>query len=266
MAWAVKQDLPAAKKCLLLIVANNASGEGWFFHSYKQLASDAGLSKRSAQNYMKEFEDRGLIEKKVRQRDNGSFTTNEWCLSMSPIANAALPPIAAPAPPSANAAPPKATCSAAPAPLKTIKQSDKTIKIEEPPQELTIDDLADLDMAESMLKQIKIEYPSTNSKPESWADGIRKLRILDNHDRSEILGLWLWCRNDPFWSSNVRSPLKFRERDKQGALWWDRLSAESSRHNTFHQERKSTFEHLTDTSWAEGLTTGEPQQELLENG
>jgi DNA-binding MarR family transcriptional regulator len=261
MAWAVKQDLPAAKKCLLLIVANNASGEGWFFHSYKQLAGDAGLSKRSAQNYMKEFEDRGLIQKKVRQRNNGSFTTNEWCLSMSPIANAALPPIADPAPPSATAAPPSTTCSAAPAPLKTIKQSDKTIKKKELPKELSPDELEYLQMAESMLNQIRQEFPSTNSKPEAWADAIRKLREIDKHDLSDILGLWLWCRNHEFWKNNVRSPLKFRERDKQGAQWWDRLSAERNAKNVTQEERKSTFDHLTDVSWAEGLVNN-PLEEI----
>lgn len=145
MIWAVRQELPAPKKCLLIIIANNANVDGAFHHSYDQLAKEAGLSRRSVIVFMKEFEAVGYIAKEVRTRANKSFTTNEWKLvigSESPalgVVNLLHYPSAAPAPtPPSECPAPALECglqdggsespalpSAAPAPLKTIKEKQK---------------------------------------------------------------------------------------------------------------------------------------------
>jgi hypothetical protein len=80
MALAISVPLPAAKKALLLCLANYADEEMNLFPSISTLASDAGLSNRSVIRYLKGFENSKLILKKKRSRDNGSQKSNEYSL------------------------------------------------------------------------------------------------------------------------------------------------------------------------------------------
>ena len=256
MAWAVKKDLPAAKKCLLLIIANNASEEGWFYHSYSKLAKGAGLSKRSVINYMREFEEQGLINKQVRQRNNGSFTTNEWWLNMED-SEIPAPGSEPPAPGNSELDTPSGEslalsnppCGESPAPLKTINQSNKTKK-----NKYTSEDY---ELAKRMLTQVQEQFPSTEADLDVWADAIRKLREVDEQSREQIIGLWLWVRNHHFWYKNIKSPLKLRGRDKDGTRWWDRLNNERNLNNAPRKSDCSQSEFDDhDTSWYSGNRTG----------
>lgn len=83
MTWASKQQLPAAKKCLLYTIANYAGPDGQFWPSYQRLADDAGLSRRSVMKYMAEFEAGGMIRKARRKKSNGESDTNIFVLVMN---------------------------------------------------------------------------------------------------------------------------------------------------------------------------------------
>jgi uncharacterized protein YdaU (DUF1376 family) len=46
----------------------------------------------------------------------------------------------------------------------------------------------------------------------AWAEDARKMREIDNRDPSEMAKVWTWVRNDSFWSTNILSISKFREK------------------------------------------------------
>ena len=78
MAWASKQKFPAAKKCLLYTLANYCGMNGQLWPSYKTLAEDSGLSRRSVMKYMAEFEANGIIKKVLRKKESGESDSNLW--------------------------------------------------------------------------------------------------------------------------------------------------------------------------------------------
>lgn len=56
----------------------------------------------------------------------------------------------------------------------------------------------------------------------AWADDIRKIVNIDNRSYNEISDLMLWVNQDPFWSTNILSPKKLREK-------WDQLIIQRTR-------------------------------------
>lgn len=82
MAEAVKIKLPAAKKCLLMMLANYADENGTCYPAVGTLALDAGMSPRSVQNYLQDFVELGLISIRARKTESGSATSNLYVLSL----------------------------------------------------------------------------------------------------------------------------------------------------------------------------------------
>ena len=76
MTIALSVKLPGIKKILLLVIANYTNDKNQFWPSYQTLADEAGLSKRSVIKYIKEFEELGLIHKKVRKKEKKDNLTN----------------------------------------------------------------------------------------------------------------------------------------------------------------------------------------------
>lgn len=82
MTWAAQQKMPAAKKCLLYTLANYAGHDGKLWPSYQRLADDAGMSRRTVINYMREFEQAGIIRKVKRLNKDGLSDSNVWILNI----------------------------------------------------------------------------------------------------------------------------------------------------------------------------------------
>jgi hypothetical protein len=78
-------------------------------------------------------------------------------------------------------------------------------------------------LARNILADIRIINPS-HKEPNltKWANTIRLMRELDGRAREEILGLWQWANKHQFWSSNILSPEKLRNK-------WDQLVIQRKR-------------------------------------
>lgn len=122
VSWAFKQDIhPAAKKFVLVALADNADHHGISFPSYTHLEQKTSLSRRAVIAHIQALVEEGFISKAPRLRGNASQTSNAYLI---PIPDAALgehplislfeeggansaPPLVQPLhPPSANSAPP----------------------------------------------------------------------------------------------------------------------------------------------------------------
>lgn len=78
----------------------------------------------------------------------------------------------------------------------------------------------------------------------SWANTIRLMRVQDKRTHKEICSLFKWANKDTFWSSNVLSPGKLREK-------WDTLAAKSIQKQSTPAGRGSI--DFDNQDWAEGL-------------
>ncbi|MGB0131174.1 DUF4373 domain-containing protein [Chlorobium sp.] len=59
-----------------------------------------------------------------------------------------------------------------------------------------------------------------------WALTWYKLRELDKRDKEHMKEVISWARTDEFWSRNFLTPIKLREKDDQGRMYIDRLTAD----------------------------------------
>jgi len=57
---------------------------------------------------------------------------------------------------------------------------------------------------------------------EAWANEIRLMRERDNRTDEAIRSLYEWCHNDSFWSVNIMSPQKLRDK-------WDNIKLRQTR-------------------------------------
>lgn len=74
---------------------------------------------------------------------------------------------------------------------------------------------SDLDMATAIFMWGGIKALDIGDKEpnlEKWADVVRLMRERDDRSHGDINELFKWANNDPFWSSNIRSPAKLREK------------------------------------------------------
>lgn len=86
--WAFKQDIiPAARKFVLIALADAADDYGVCWPSYNHLARKTSLTRRAVINNIKALMDEGLIEKATRIRANASDTSNAYRL---PIINGSI--------------------------------------------------------------------------------------------------------------------------------------------------------------------------------
>lgn len=82
MAQAVKLKLPAAKKCLMLMLANYADENNECWPSVDRLAEDAGMSRRTVINYLNDFAEENLISQDTRKAKSGRTITNLYRLNI----------------------------------------------------------------------------------------------------------------------------------------------------------------------------------------
>lgn len=83
LSWAFQQDVtPAAKKLVLLALANRADENGCCYPGYKKLAAQCTLSRASVITHIKALEADGLLVKTSQQRDNGTDTSNRYRLTL----------------------------------------------------------------------------------------------------------------------------------------------------------------------------------------
>ena len=110
-------------------------------------------------------------------------------------------------------------------------KNDKNVKNEKKkdlPQKLTFSD----DVI-SLAKQFKETLPEkmwpTKSVSQKWLDSLDKCIRIDNYTFEQISELIEAFRNDGFWKSNFLSPVKFRERNKDGIkyidFFWNKLES-----------------------------------------
>lgn len=74
----------------------------------------------------------------------------------------------------------------------------------------------DLKAADWIYQKLLIMNPD-HKKPnmESWANTIRLMRERDNRTHSDICKVFAWANQDAFWSTNILSPAKLREKFDQ---------------------------------------------------
>jgi hypothetical protein len=72
-----------------------------------------------------------------------------------------------------------------------------------------------IDLAFAQLAFDELLHHNPNHKApnlNAWAEDARKMREIDNRDPNEMARVWTWIRNDSFWSTNILSISKFREK------------------------------------------------------
>ena len=100
----------------------------------------------------------------------------------------------------------------------------------------------DLKAAEWIFHLIRKLNPSFKEpKFESWANDIRLMRERDNRTHKDICELFKWANQDKFWSVNILSPSKLRDK-------WDQLSMKRDAAKTM-PTRKETFQERNSTNW-----------------
>ena len=104
----------------------------------------------------------------------------------------------------------------------------------------------DMATAEYMFQTLKAKQPEMK-KPnlESWASDIRKMREIDKLDISQMGEVWQWTRKDSFWSSNILSAKKFREKYQQ-LLAKMRQPANNTGYQTSHEKAAARMAQVRD--------------------
>jgi hypothetical protein len=64
---------------------------------------------------------------------------------------------------------------------------------------------------------LKINPTAKSPNFENWSDDIRLMREIDLRDHKTICELFQFAKHDSFWSPNIQSPSKLREK-------WDQLT------------------------------------------
>ena len=74
------------------------------------------------------------------------------------------------------------------------------------------DDSPYLQLAKHLYKKINNNGPIKKPNFQTWADDIRKMVELDERDIGKVGRMIEWCQKDSFWSSNILSAKKLREK------------------------------------------------------
>ena len=84
MTWAVKQELPAMQKIVLLMLANRTNHDtGLCFPSHDTLTKECGMSKRSVVYQIEKLEEAGLINVIRSTNAKGEKNANRYKLNLS---------------------------------------------------------------------------------------------------------------------------------------------------------------------------------------
>ena len=74
----------------------------------------------------------------------------------------------------------------------------------------------DLEFAKQAFEEIlKVSPDYKKPNLETWAKDVRLMREVDGKELNEMATVWMWIRQDRFWSTNVLSISKFREKYDQ---------------------------------------------------
>lgn len=126
-------------------------------------------------------------------------------------------------------------------PTKDISSSGKNFQPRTKAKKNVFSD-DDLMAAEWILGLIRKLNPSFKEpKIESWANDIRLMRERDNRTHKDICELFKWANQDKFWSVNILSPSKLRDK-------WDQLSMKRDAAKKM-PTRKETFQERNSTNW-----------------
>ncbi len=98
--------------------------------------------------------------------------------------------------------------------LQTRPQASKMSTKKSKPETKRLD--ADLQIAHEMYELIKLTVKMKRPNMDTWADDIRKLRVVDGIPHEKMMPVFRVANRDSFWAMNVRSPKKLRQH-------WDRL-------------------------------------------
>ncbi|WP_285295443.1 helix-turn-helix domain-containing protein [Aureimonas altamirensis] len=82
-SWAVRQKVGSSMgKIILLMIANRADEDGRCFPSQQRLASDCECSVRTVREWLSRFEQKGILRRCERRRNDGRKTSDEIYLAM----------------------------------------------------------------------------------------------------------------------------------------------------------------------------------------
>lgn len=75
-----KEDLPHRAKAVYIYLRDRSNKEGFCWPGVKTIAKELKLSTRTVQRAIRDLEQAGLITRHFRYRENGSYTSNLYCL------------------------------------------------------------------------------------------------------------------------------------------------------------------------------------------
>lgn len=113
----------------------------------------------------------------------------------------------------------------------TNKQGDKSAK----PPKFSQDDFDCAKWFYNLLLKLNPNHKEPNLN--NWADEIRKIVTIDNRSYNEISDLMLWVNQDSFWSTNILSPKKLREK-------WDELTIKKNNSKPKNRTEQRTRSNL----------------------
>jgi hypothetical protein len=97
-------------------------------------------------------------------------------------------------------------------------------------------------LAERMASPVQQRFPKQNIKIEVWADAVRKLIMIDNRTREEIINVWAWIVNHDdggfSWADQIRTPMKLRQTDKQDMKYFDVITSKMQGSGNAENRRK----------------------------
>lgn len=117
----------------------------------------------------------------------------------------------------------------------------KDIVAASPQRKFSDGDMAFVDGMLNLLMQTNPKFKQPNK--EVWADKVRLMRERDKLTHEEMATVFTWANNDHFWSSNILSPSKLRDK-------WDTLFAQSTK---APKPPVSQNEDWNDDNWHENL-------------
>lgn len=97
------------------------------------------------------------------------------------------------------------------------------------------DDLKAAEWIFSLIKNLNPNFKNRQMAP--WANEIRLMRERDKRTHREICELFRWANQDSFWSANILSPVKLREKWDQ--LVMKRQSCKTTKHKESFAEKNA---------------------------
>lgn len=218
------------RKLILIKLADHANDAGECWPSVQHIADQCEASKSSIKSHLKILEKEGYL-KKIHRKKGSLNQSNIYILNLSDNGSNFNPSRSNSAPLSrsnADLGRSNSNLGRSNADLGGGSNSDprnyhslETSSKHNVDDEVIDDDIADapgftpedLEFAKSMFESVKSVMPKT--KPpnfETWAKDIRLMRERDNHSLTEIQQVFAWANKDEFWSTNIRSPCKLRQK------------------------------------------------------